>query len=179
MRLLSIHVRHGCYLMQGHYICLGTKETLSEMLGMMDKSPSTRMKEHDERNRRKATGPGHPAPARTSGPSRKPGHPAPAQKSGAHHRRHPKLNHVSPDIRPEARTSGSSRAAGHPAPQPGHPTPPIQRLQKFALPAQTSGPQPVHPAPPEAPDIRPVVRTSGSVCLRTVKGRGPCTPSTP
>ena len=113
MLLLSIHVRHGCYLMQGHYTCLGTKETLSEMLGMMDKSPSTRMKEHDERNRRKATGPGHPAPARTSGPSRKPGHPAPARKSGAHHRRHPKLNQVSPDIRPPgpdirpvARTSG-------------------------------------------------------------------------
>ena len=116
---------------------------------------------------------------RTSGPSRKPGHPAPARISGAHHRRDPKLNHISPDIRPEARTSGSSRAAGHPAPQPGHPTLPIQRLQKFAPPARTSGPQPGHPAPPEAPDIRPVARTSGSVCLRTVKGRSPCTPLTP
>ena len=133
MLLLSVHARHGCYLMQGHYTCLGTKETLSEMLGMMDKSPSTRMKEHDERNRRKSTGPGHPAPedvnnssspatevlqgpdirplpqARTSGTS--PEIRRPSQNA-------PEAERFSPDIRPEARTSGSSRAAGHPAPSP-------------------------------------------------------------
>ena len=52
----------------GMTVGCSASETLSEMLGMMDKSPSTRMKEHDERNRRKSTGPRHPAQARTSGP---------------------------------------------------------------------------------------------------------------
>ena len=98
MLLLSIHVRHGCYLMQGHYTCLGTKETLSEMLGMMDKSPSTRMKEHDERNRRKATGPGHPAPEDVNNSS------SPAAEVLQ-----------APDIRRQPRTSDASRRPGHPA----------------------------------------------------------------
>ena len=91
--------------------------------------------------------------SRTSGPS--PGHPAPA-----------------PDIRllPKPRKSGPS--PGHPAPRdrnyssrtlkPGHPAPCYRTSRSFAL-------QPGHPAP--SPDIRPLPkpRTSGHLCLRTVR----------
>ena len=98
------------------------------------------------------------------------------RKSGAHHRRHPKLNQVSLDIRPQARTSGPSRAAAHPAQLPE-----IRRPITEAGPCQPGHPAPApgHPASREGPDIRPVARTSGPVCLRTVKGRSPCTPSLP
>ena len=115
-----------------------------------------------------ATGPGHPAPARTSGPS--PDIRPDPRKSSAHHRTHPKLNPVSLDIRPEARTSGSSRAAGHPAPSPDIRTPPVQRATA-GHPGQPGHPasQHGHPARREAPNIRPPARTSGA-CLRTVNG---------
>jgi hypothetical protein len=76
----------------------------------------------------------------------------------------------SPDIRPRARTSGPSRDAGHPAPARTS-----GALHRTDL---SSGPrQPGHPA--IGPDIRlpAKARTSGLACLRTVKGRGPCTPS--
>ena len=156
MLLLSIHVRHGCYLMQGHYTCLGTKETLSEMLGMMDKSPSTRMKEHDERNRRSATGPGHPARPRTSGPSRKPEHLAPITERPEAEPRQPGHPARGPDIRlfPSRRTSGPQ--PGHPDPaypessETGHSSPDIRPASpdiRHLAKARTSGPTPGHPAP--------------------------------
>ena len=87
---------------------------------------------------------------RTSGPS--PDIRPDPRKSGAHHRRHPKLNQVSPDIRPVA----SRRTSG---PAPGNPVP---HHRSWTLPARTSGPnartsgvsgRPGHPA--RRPNIRP------------------------
>ena len=75
------------------------------------------------------------------------------RKSGAHHRRHPKLNQVSPDIRPpgpDIRHVASRRTSG---PAPGNPAP---HHRSWTLPARTSGPsartsgvsgRPGHPAP--------------------------------
>ena len=127
-----------------------------------DKPPSPWMKRTNGNGQVHLPGPGHPAPEDTNNSS----NPAAEVLQG------PDIRPHAPDIRllPKARKSGPFAA---------HPTTPIQRLQKFAPPAQTSGPQPGHPAPPEAPDIRPDARTSGSACLRTVKGRSPCTPSPP
>ena len=119
--------------------------------------------EEEKEEESAATGPGHPAPARTSGPSRKPGHPTIARKSGAHRRRHPKLNHVSPDIRPEARTSGSSRAAGHPASSPEIRAPPFQRATRLDPDSLDIRPQ--------RPDIRRLgkARTSGPpACVQRI-----------
>ena len=109
----------------------------------------------DGRRRRQLPGPGHPAPEDVNNSS------SPTAEVLQ-----------APDIRrlAKARTSG---------PSPGNPASTTEDIQKFYPPARTSGPQPGHPAPPEAPDIRPDARTFGSVCLRTVKGRSPCTPSTP
>ena len=88
-----------------------------------------------------------------------PGHPAEPWKSGAHHRRHPMLNQVSPDIRPpgpDIRPVASRRTSG---PAPGNPAP---HHRSWTLPARTSGPnartsgvsgRPGHPA--RRPDIRP------------------------
>ena len=96
---------------------------------------------------------------RTSGPS--PDIRPDPRKSGAHHRRHPKLNQVSPDIRPVASRRTSGPAPGNPAPH----------HRSWTLPARTSGPsvrtfgvsgRPGHPA--RRPDIRPplpVCSTSG------------------
>ena len=76
---------------------------------------------------------------------------------------------------PQARTSGLSRATGHPAQLPE-----IWRPITEAGPCQPGHPAPTpgHPASREGPDIRPVARTSGPLCLRAAHlGRGPCTPS--
>ena len=65
-----------------------------------------------------------------------------------------------------ARTSGVQ--PGHPAKartsgqKPRHPAPRYRTSRSFAL-------QPGHPASPGVPDIRPVARTSGHPCLRTVR----------
>ena len=70
------------------------------------------------------------------------------RQSGAHHRRHPKLNQVSPDIRPpgpDIRPVTSRRTSG---PAPGNPAP---HHRSWTLPARTSGPS---------------ARTSGPLCLR-------------
>ena len=97
-----------------------------------------------------------------------------------------------PDIRAKGRTSGACAAAKE-----------LHQQTANSISGRTSGASPGHPAPrqspdirpfprksgindrrhpevlPSSPDIRPVARTSGPPCLRTVKGRGPCTPSTP
>ena len=99
--------------------------------------------------------------------------------SGLHHKMHLEAPPTARTSGHMPRTSGSSRKPGNPAPSPDIRPRLSSDYRSFAPPARTSGPQPGHPAPPEAPDIRPVARTSSSVCLRTVKGRGPCTPSTP
>ena len=105
-----------------------------------------------------------------------PGHPARHRKSGGHHRTLPKLNLVSPDIRPEARTSGSSRVAGHPAPSLDIRTPPVQRATA-GHPGQLGHPasQPRHPARHEAPDIRPQPGHPAPACAQR-KGQGPMYP---
>src|SRR3990170_2388147 len=125
---LSTRTRHGCYLMQRRYMCLGTKETTMEMLEAYAKSTRKQIKKCLKWSRRGATAAGHPAGARTSGATnqkktkerRKPG-----DSTAAGHPADP-------------RTSGAPRRAGHPAParksgasypesrrigqlQPGHP----------------------------------------------------------
>ena len=122
---LSTCATYGCYLMQGHYTCLGTKETLSEMLGMMDKSPSTRMKEHDERNRRKATGPGHPAPPASPDIRHQPGNPAPITERPEAGSRQP--GH--PAQRLDIQRLGKARTSG---PSPGHPAPDLPACSPWA-----------------------------------------------
>ena len=78
-----------------------------------------------------------------------------------------------------ARTSGVQ--PGHPASarksgqSPGNPAPRTRNHRNLHLQPGHPASRPGHPVPPEAPDIRPDARTSGSACLRTVKGRAPCT----
>ena len=113
---------------------------------------------------------------RTSGPHRKsglnPGHPALVSREHRSLPRQPGHPAIAPDIRrlPKPRTSGpSERTSGvaHPVNRRVNSTgPDIRPLQ------------PGHPAPRERPDIRPVARTSGALCLRAAPlGRDPCTPS--
>ena len=107
--------------------------------------------------------------ARTSGPS--PGHPAAGDINNSSSPANEVLQ--GPDIRPHALDIRLLRKPRKSGLSPGHPTPPIQRAQNASTPARTSGPQPGHPARPEGPDIWPDARTSGSTCLRTVKGPKP------
>ena len=125
---------------------------------------------------KKLQGPDIRRPARTSGPHQKsglnPGHPALASRE---HRNLPRQSGhpaFAPDIRrlPKPRTSA-----------------PFERTSGIAHPVnrrvKSTGPdirplQPGHPAPRERPDIRPVARTSGALCLHAAPlGRDPCTPS--
>ena len=103
-----------------------------------DKPPSPWMKRTNGNGQVHLPGPGHPAPKDANNSSS----PAVEVLEG------PDIRPHAPDIRllPKARKSG---------PFARHPTPPIQRLQKFctASPdirplARTSGPTPGHPAPP-------------------------------
>ena len=79
------------------------------------------------------------------------------------------------DQRKEKEEEPAATGPGHPAParksgqKPGHPAPRYRTSRSFALQPGHPAPQPGHPAPPEAPDIRPVARTSGHPCLRTVR----------
>ena len=125
---------------------------------------------------KKLQGPDIRCPARTSGPHRKsglnPGHPALVSRDHRSLPRQPGHPAFAPDIRrlPKPRTSGpSERTSGvaHPVNRRVNSTgPDIRPLQ------------PGHPAPRERPDIRPVARTSGALCLRAAPlGRDPCTPS--
>ena len=104
----------------------------------------------EENQRKKASSPPRP---RTSGQG--PGHPAPEDVNNSSN---PAIEVLQgPDIRPHApdiRLLPKARKSG---PFAGHPTPPIQRLQKFCtaspdirplLKPRTSGPTPGHPAPP-------------------------------
>ena len=145
-----------------------------------DKPPSSRMKRTNGNGQVHLPGPGHPAMTPDIRPLEHPQQQQPRRPGlqGPDIWHPARTSGQSPEIRPKARTSGAT----------------LQNIQKFCPPARTSGPQPGHPASPEAPDIRPqpghpaspeapdirpVAQTSGSVCLRRVKGRGPCTPSTP
>ena len=113
-----------------------------------DKPPSSRMKRTNGNRQVHLPGPDIRPSPRTSGP-------------WSNHSR------SSPDAQAyRARTSGVQ--PGHPAParksgqKPGHPAPRYRTSRSFAL-------QPGHPAP--SPDIRPVARTSGHPCLRTVRAK--------
>ena len=98
------YVRHGCYFKRGPCAYSGTPEESKE-------SPRTKAKRAWERRKEKeeesaATAAGHPAMARTSGPSRAAGHPARVPEI----RTPPNPRATRPT--PPARTSG---------PLPGHP----------------------------------------------------------
>jgi hypothetical protein len=143
------HARHGCYLIPKRYVCLGTKRTLSEKPGTMDKSARSRTKRTNEEGRRRPTGLGHPAPIpdirplgatavaralqqtsyrrRTSG--RPPGHPARAARtSGARPEirhlpteHHSNLTDLGRTSGPQARTSGTLMNRRTSGLEPGHP----------------------------------------------------------
>uniref|UniRef100_A0A8R7UDI3 Uncharacterized protein n=1 Tax=Triticum urartu TaxID=4572 RepID=A0A8R7UDI3_TRIUA len=122
-----------------------------------DKSPSPRMKRLNGRRQEHLPSPEHPAvtpdirPLESSTTA--------AQPPSAYR---PRSGPTSPDIRPFP----SSQISGL---QPGNPDPSEPEGNKPAALARTSG--------CESPDIGPDARTSGLPCLRTVKGRGPCSPS--
>ena len=108
------------------------------MLGMMDKSPSTRMKEDDERTRRKATGPGHPAPEDVNNSS------SPATEVLQDPDIRPDPGHPAPPASPDIRRPSQNAPEAEPR-QPGHPArgPDIRLFVTL----RTSGPQLGHPAP--------------------------------
>ena len=155
--------RHGYYLSQIHYACLGVKKDLPRMHVKMDKLPTPRMKRTSRKGQVHLPGPGHPAPRprtsglpRTSGPLAK----NPVPRTRQHRRVHRQPGHPAP--RP--RTSGLPRSPGHPAParksgasiqEPQRPNHPARTSGVLARTSGASG-SPGHPA--RCPDIRRLLR---------------------
>ena len=110
----------------------------------------------------------------TGNPAKNPEHPAPVSREHRGLPRQPRHPVIAPDIlrlpkprtsSPSERTSGITHLVNKRANSTGLDIRPLQ---------------PGHPAPRERPDIRPVARTSGALCLRaTPLGRDPCNPFTP